>query len=410
MTAGRADEYRRPQRPETSYRNGSRAIKITDVRTYVVTPLGESSPGPYRAAWVFVAIDTDEGITGIGECTNFPHNSDLIVAQALHAVRDWLIGRDPARIDEIWSTLFRHYTYLGNRGLITTVISGIDIALWDLKGKALDRSVYDLLGGAARDSLPLYTHPRSGTPEDAAEHTQELVEQGYEAVKFDPFEEMGPRHTDYRGGYISKAGIAKAAAKIEAVREAVGPDVEIMIDFHGNYNVASALQCIRALEPYDITWFEEPFPPEGTGALAQLRAQTDAPLCAGERLYTRWDFLPILRDGLVNFVMPDVCWTGGISELRRIASMAEAHFVPIAPHGALGPLQAFASGHAMMGTPNLFRVEVLGPAIIDIYNRCLSEPLDIRDGHLHLPPGPGLGIDLDWDFVRAHAHPDWPHP
>jgi galactonate dehydratase len=133
-------------------------------------------------------------------------------------------------------------------------------------------------------------------------------------------------------------------------------------------------------------------------------------LCVGERLHTRWDFLPVLRDGLANFVMPDVCWTGGISELRRIASMAEAHFVPIAPHGALGPLQAFASGQAMMGVPNLFRLEILGPSVIDIYNRCLAEPIDIRDGQLYLPDGPGLGVDLDWDYVRAHAHPDWPQP
>jgi galactonate dehydratase len=208
-------------------------------------------------------------------------------------------------------------------------------------------------------------------------------------------------------GEISKAGVRTAAEAIEKMRTAVGPDIEILIDFHGQYNVTSALRCITALEPYDITWFEEPMQPENTDALRQLRAQTDAPLCVGERLYTRWDFLPIFRDRLANYVMPDVCWTGGISELKKIATMAEAHAVPIAPHGALGAVQTVASAHVMLGVPNLYRLELLAPDWVELYNGCLQPGLDIRDGHLHLSDRPGLGIELDRDWIRAHTASKW---
>jgi galactonate dehydratase len=382
-------------------------MKITDVRIHVTAPIGDTVTFSGRLSWVFVEIQTDEGVTGIGECSNFPRKGNSAVVATLEAIKDELIGRDPSRIEEIWIDIFRQFTFLGSRGLASTVASGVDIALWDLKGKALGRPVHDLLGGAVHDAIPLYTHPGGETWEHVAERTAGLIEQGWDAFKFDPFGESGARVTSYLGGDISKAEIRTAAESIERVREAVGQDVEILIDFHGNYNVTSALRCIRALEPYDIGWFEEPLQPENTDALRQLRAQTDAPLCVGERLYTRWDFLPIFRDRLANYVMPDVCWTGGVSELKKIATMAEAHAVPIAPHGALGPLQTLASAHVMLGTPNLFRLEILGPDFLTHYDAAITEPLDIRDGRLFLSDRPGLGVELDLDWLRAHPKPDW---
>lgn len=382
-------------------------MKITDVRIHVTAPIGDIVSFSDRLSWVFVEIQTDDGVTGIGECSNFPRKGNSVVVATLEAIKDELIGRDPSHIEAAWIDIFRQFTFLGSRGLASTVASGVDIALWDLKGKALGRPVHDLLGGAVHDSIPLYTHPGGASWEQVAERTAGLTEQGWQAFKFDPFGESGRRVTSYLGGDISKPSIRAAAESIERVRETVGPDVEILIDFHGNYNVTSALRCIHALEPYDIGWFEEPLQPENTDALRQLRAQTDAPLCVGERLFTRWDFLPIFRDRLANYVMPDVCWTGGISELKKIATMAEAHAVPIAPHGALGPLQTLASAHVMLGTPNLFRLEILGPDFITHYNAAVTEPLDIRDGRLFLSDRPGLGVELDLEWVRAHPRPDW---
>lgn len=381
-------------------------MKIADVRLHRICPDPEASYGGSTAGWLLLEIETDDGLVGLGECSNWPGGGNALVHAAAAHLRDGLRGRDPARIEQIWIELFRRFTYLGNRGLVTAVISGIDIALWDLKGKALARPVHDLLGGAVRDSIPLYTHPGGGTPEQAAENATALMAEGWSAFKYDPFSEMGRFHTAYLSGEISPAGVRAAAAHIEAVRAAVGREVDVLIDFHGNYNAASALRCIRALEPYEIGWFEEPFPPENVDALRQLRAQTDASLCVGERLYTRWDFTPVLREGLANYLMPDVCWTGGISELRKIATMAEAYAVPIAPHGALGPLQTVAAAHVALVTPNLYRQEIIGTWWQQQYQECLPVGLDIRGGELHLSERPGLGVELDLDYVAAHPEPD----
>jgi galactonate dehydratase len=378
-------------------------MTIADVRLRAVVPDPEASFGGSAVSWLFVEVETDDGLVGIGECSNWPGGGNALVRSAGELLKSSLVGRDPGRIEQLWVELFRRFTYLGNRGLVTTVISGVDIALWDLKGKALGRPVHDLLGGAVRDAIPLYTHPGGATSEEAAENTLALVAEGYAAVKFDPFSEMGRFHTAYLSGEISAAGVRAAAAQIEGVRLAVGPDVDILVDFHGNYNAASALRCIRALQPYDITWFEEPFPPESLDALRHLRAQTDAPLCVGERLYTRWEFVPVLREGLANYVMPDVCWTGGISELRKIATLAEAYAVPVAPHGALGPLQTIAAAHVALVTPNLYRQEILGPDYQRHYGASLVGGLDIRDGMLFLSDAPGLGVELDEDWLCAHA-------
>jgi galactonate dehydratase len=310
-------------------------------------------------------------------------------------------------IEAIWQEIFRNYTYLGSRGPITTVISGIDIALWDIKGKALGRPVYDLLGGPVRDSIPLYTHPQYGPPEVTAESAKQLVAEGFKAVKNDPFwEEMGATHTARMSGYISPQGVRWGAEIIAAVRDAVGPEIEILIDAHGHYDVASAIKCARALEPYNLTWFEEPVPPESYDALRQVRESVNVPICTGERLYTRWDFLPVLQERLADYLMCDVCWTGGISELKKISTLAETFYVNMSPHGAMGPLQIMAGANTMMTVPNLYRLE-LTSLWVPAFNAAITEPMDIRDGHLHLSGKPGLGVDLDMDYVRAHPDPAW---
>ncbi|MCI0438005.1 MAG: hypothetical protein L0177_02615, partial [Chloroflexi bacterium] len=206
-------------------------MKIKDVKIHVIMPQGRAlnTIGDV-SRWVFVEIETDEGITGIGEATNSPRRGSEIVGRALQIMRDSLIGKDPSHIEKIWIEMFRNYTYLGNRGLITTAISGVNAALWDIKGKALGKPVYDLLGGPVRDSIPLYTHPRYGAPEEVAESGQELVSQGFTALKTDPFqEEMRQYHTAYVGGQISRQGERRGEKVVEKLRDAVGPDIEILI-------------------------------------------------------------------------------------------------------------------------------------------------------------------------------------
>lgn len=384
-------------------------MKITDVKVYPVTP--ERGPAvsdtKARVGWVFVVVETDEGISGIGECSNWPRKGDILVAKAVETVKDSIIGRDPNDIEAIWHELYRNYTYLGSRGLITIVISGIDIALWDIKGKTLGRPIYDLLGGPVRDDILLYTHPSYGPPEVVAESARRLVEEGYSGVKTDPFaDEMGRYHTAYMSGVISRGGERRGAEVIAAIRDAVGPEVEILIDAHGNYDVASAIRCANALEPYDITWFEEPVPPESYDALKQVRDAVNVRICVGERLLTRWDFLPVLQNHLADYLMPDVCWTGGISELRKISSMAEAYYVAISPHNAMGPIQIVAGAQTMMTVPNFYRLEIASrwaPA----HNAAINPPLDIREGSLHLSDRPGLGVELNMDYVKAHPNPLW---
>jgi L-alanine-DL-glutamate epimerase-like enolase superfamily enzyme len=232
------------------------------------------------------------------------------------------------------------------------VVSGIDIALWDIRGKALGRPVYELLGGAVRPAIPLYTHfPLGDTPEAAARNALEPVRDGHRAIKTDPFAPERERRRRrglpdaYLDGGMSAAGEQEGADVIAAIREAVGPEVELLIDAHALYNVPTAVRLATRLAPHRITWFEEPVPPESYHALKQVRDQAPVPICVGERLHTRFEFVPVFEGRLADFVMPDVTWTGGISELKKIATMAEAYSVPVSPHDASGPINVLAGLH-----------------------------------------------------------------
>ena len=383
-------------------------MKITDVKPIPTQPTEYSRRA--NRTWTFVQIDTDEGITGYGEATNYPGGGSLVVASTINQVRETLIGEDPFDIDRLWHKIFRRYTYLGSRGLVTAVISGIDIALWDIKGKALGRPIYEILGGKFRDNITMYANgwfTGCTTPADFADAAAATVAQGYTALKFDPFtHEMQPFHTGYVSGAISADGEELGMDKVAAVREAVGSKIEVLIDAHGHYNVPTAIRIGNQLAEHSVTWYEEPVPPEGYEALAQVRQSVAAPICVGERLFTRYDFLPIFENRLADYIMPDVVWTGGISELRKIATMAEAYYIPVSPHNAMGSIQIIAGAHTMMTVPNFYRLE-FSIAALESYNAVLDKPLDIRDGNLLLPTGPGLGYDLDTEFMAAHPDPAW---
>jgi len=393
-----------PERLQEEY------VKITDVRVRSLMTSNRSKWGDVHTDWTFVQIETDEGIAGLGEGSNIAGNGSLIVGDVLMRAKHLLIGQDPVHIDRIWHRIYRYYTYLGSRGAVSAAISAVDTALWDIKGKAVGRPVWDLLGGKHRESVPLYANEwfeADHTPEEAAVVAKKVVAQGFGAIKFDPFTEGGTNEQNpYTTGIISRRGQAEGIDRIAAVREAVGPDIEILIDLLARYNVPCAIRVARAMEPYDVDWMEEPVPPESLAALRTVRENTNVPISVGERCFTRWDFREILEQGLADYIMPDPNWTGGLTELRKIAAVAEMYNVPMSCHDVNGPMQVVQGATAMIGVPNFYRNE-FSVNNIEEYNAALNHPLDIREGSLYLPDRPGHGYELDDEYAATHKHPDW---
>jgi len=270
--------------------------------------------------------------------------------------------------------------------------------------------VYDLLGGAVRESVPLYTHVRDISAGQGIETMQEearlTMAAGYQAIKTDPFPNrrtMG--ETFYGANMVERMepkAIAEAVEWMEALRETVGPDYEILVDAHARMDVASAIKAANAIEHIDLVWFEEPTHVENHNALRQIRENTNVPLCVGERHFTRWDYDEILRDRLVDFIMPDIAWCGGISEIRRIASMAEIQYINVSPHDALGPVAIAASFQASIAIPNLYREECLH-TWFETFEKIITPMFDIRDGSIFPNGRPGLGIELIPEALEEFA-------
>tara|TARA_B100001964_G_scaffold215833_1_gene254513 strand:+ start:16018 stop:17193 length:1176 start_codon:yes stop_codon:yes gene_type:complete len=385
-------------------------LKITKVTPWLIEAQGpyldtaNDNQGPRKLReYTFVEVNTDEGITGWGEVTAQSPRA-LPICAGLRHVSDLIEGDDPRLIEMIWNKIFRAYTYMGSRGVTTNMISAIDIALWDIRGKVLGLPIAELFGGPVREGIPVYCHPQNGSSiEDTAQHAKAIVETGQKAMKIDPFQ---PKHEEETNGYLSGKLSAEAenlgVERIAAMREAVGPDIEIMVDCHGRFDVPTAIRLGRVLEPYNLFWLEEPVPVESTHALKQVRENISAPISVGERLHTRWEFVPILENELADFVMPDVTWTGGITEIKKIATMAEAYYVPISPHDASGPINVLAGAHAMASVPNHYRVET-HKAKLNAYDEFIDYPLDIRGDKIYLSDRPGLGIELNKEYMRAHV-------
>lgn len=379
-------------------------MKITEVVPWLV-----AAEGTGWGEYLFVEVRTDEGVTGWGEITTTTPTANRGIAAMVRQASDLVAGDDPARIEDTWHKVFRAFTYAGSRGAVTNVVSAIDIALWDIRGKALGLPVCELLGGRVRDDLLIYTHPnqrRFGTPDGVVSEIRAIVDSGHTAIKFDPFPHPPgvPLANDrYLDGRIERDQLREAIELTALIREAAGPGVELLIDAHGRFDVPNAIRIGQALDELgDIHWYEEPVPPESYRALEQVRGQVRVPISVGERLHTRWDVVPVLEHRLADFLMPDVTWTGGISELKKIATMAEAYYVPISPHDAAGPVNLVAGGHVMATVPNFYRIETSSHDLRG-YNRLLTTPLDNRGGRLRLPDGPGLGIELDREYLRAHV-------
>ena len=379
-------------------------MKITSINPWIV-----KVEGTYWGEYFFIEVQTDEGITGWGEITTTTLIANRSVAGIIDTLNDLLVGEDPAQIEHIWHKIFRSFTYMGSRGATTHVVSGIDIALWDIRGKVLNLPIYELLGGKVRNEILLYTHPDQKnfkTPEGVEQEIRKIVDSGHTALKFDPFPFTGEQSVEnagYLSGTLDRPSERVAAELTAKIREIAGPDIEILIDAHGRFNVPTAIRLCNTLEDAgNIDWFEEPVPVESYHALSQVRDKVNVPITVGERLHTRWEFVQIFEQKLADYVMPDVTWTGGITELKKISTQAETYYIPVSPHDASGPINVLAGAHVMMTVPNFYKLETAN-ADLTKYNEFIQSPLDNTNGALHLDANvPGLGIEMNMDYLNAN--------
>ncbi len=384
-------------------------MKITAVKPWLV-----KSSGSYWGEFLFVEVTTDEDVSGWGEITTTTRLANRALCAMLRQIGADLAGENPAHIERLWHKIFRSFTYMGSRGAAVECVSAIDIALWDIRGKVLGLPIYELLGGPVRDDIPLYTHPDQAkftSKEGIVNEIRDIVKSGHTALKFDPFPQQGPdrnggiareQREGYLDGSMTRKDQREAAELTALIRETTGPDVELLIDAHGRFDVPTAVRLCRSLEEAgDIDWFEEPVPPESLNALRQVREKISAPISWGERGHTKWDFVPVLENRLADYIMPDVTWTGGITELKKISALCEAYYIPVSPHDAAGPINVVAGAQVMMTVPNFYKLET-SDWNLNKYNDLIVTPLDNSNGSLKLPRLPGLGIEINRTFLEAN--------
>jgi galactonate dehydratase len=344
-----------------------------------------------RTNLIFVEVRTDAGITGIGEAS-LEGKTEAVVG-AINDISEYLIGQDPTSIEHHWQTIYRHSFWRGGV-VIGSALSSIEQALWDILGKALGMPVHDLLGGRVRDRVRLYANgPRGDTPEEVAESCRLLVEAGWGALKLIPFDAVP--------GVAGQHELREARRRMQLIRDAVGPDVDILIDCHGRLSPTAAIQMAEALEEFDIFFFEEPVLPEDPRALAEVAAAITIPVATGERLFTKWGFRDVLALGAADVLQPDIAHCGGIWEARKIAAAAETSFVGVAPHNPYSWLLTMASLQLDFATPNFVIQEFLIDHPPEV-ERLFAQPFTwLPGGWVEPPTAPGLGVELDWDAVRA---------
>ncbi|WP_347551376.1 galactonate dehydratase [Pseudalkalibacillus hwajinpoensis] len=374
-------------------------MKITNYALYQVAP-----------RWLFLKIETNEGISGWGE--PIVEGRSHTVEACVHELMDYLIGKDPCRIEDHFQVLYRSGFYRGGP-ILMSAISGIEQALWDIKGKFYTMPVYEMLGGKARDNIRVYSWIGGDRPQDVGAAAKEKQDAGFTAIKMNGTEEMN---------YIdSYSKVDAAVARVAAIREATGNDFGIGIDFHGRVHKAMAKVLVKELEPYRPMFIEEPVLTENMEAFNEIARHTTTPLATGERNYTRWGFKQMLIDGSVDIIQPDLSHTGGILEAKKIAAMAEAFDVAVAPHAPLGPINLAASLQLDACTPNC----IIQEQSLGIHYNKGSDLLDYLidhsvfkyvNGSVEIPSGPGLGVEINEEHVKkvsleGHSwkNPVWRH-
>jgi L-alanine-DL-glutamate epimerase-like enolase superfamily enzyme len=415
-------------------------LKITDLRTAVVEA---------NYDWTFIRVYTDEDIVGIGESFLAPGLVGII-----EELKPLLIGEDPRNVDKLWSKMRWAASGAGSMGgIVYNAISGIEAALWDVVGKHYDAPIHALLGGKYRDRVRVYADCHAGEalealtsillarqpkwageeaeePEDAAESNQPAhgrahgdvetdevftpemyadrarevaSETGFTALKFD-LDVPNPYTRDTHSGTLTHAEVKFMASLVEAVREAVGDEIDLAFDCHWRYNVSDALRLAYELEPYGLMWLEDPVPPENIEAMRRVTQGTRTPIASGENYYLRYGFREILENGALDIIAPDLQKVGGLLEARKISDMADTHYVAVAPHCIASPIGTIASAHVATAIPNYLALEWHGMSV-PFWNAMvtgLDGPV-IQDGYIEVPQGPGLGVDLNEEVARQYA-------
>jgi galactonate dehydratase len=370
-------------------------MKIKSIELFKVPP-----------RWLFLKVMTDDGLVGWGEPV-VEGRADTVKA-AVEELSSYIIGQDPMRIEDLWQVMYRAGFYRGGP-ILTSAISGIEQALWDIKGKFYNAPVYDLIGGASRDKIRVYNWIGGDRPSDVREAALQQIAAGFTAVKMNASEELH---------YIdSFSKVESVIERIATVREVGGSDFGIGIDFHGRVHKSMAKILAKELDQYRPMFIEEPVLPENNEALKEIARYTSAPIATGERMYTRWGFKELLQQGIVDIIQPDVSHAGGILETRKIAAMAEAYDVALAPHCPLGPIALASCLQVDACSPNAFiQEQSLGIHYNqgnDILDYILNpQTFEYQDGFVSLPKGPGLGVEVNEEKVReaAKVGHDWKNP
>ncbi|WP_043583304.1 galactonate dehydratase [Geminisphaera colitermitum] len=362
-------------------------MKLTALKTYICDA--------YRTNWCFVKIETDSGHHGWGEATL--EYREPTVTQAVRELERGLVNRDLRNIEAWWQDAYRDAYWRGGPVLMSA-LSAIEMALWDIKGKSLGVPVHQLLGGRVRDAVPCYANAwfaNAKTPAEFAAAATKAVAMGYRALKWDPF------GATFR--HLSAAQLRDALAVVEAVKNAVGTTAELLIEGHGRFELPTARRIARALEDYDIQWFEEPLIPGNLENYARLRRETRTPISMGERLYTRWEFREVFESGCADFIQPDVSHAGGIWELRKIATLAELWQIPFCPHNPSGPVANAATLQLAACTPNFLYLETMAT---DVPWRAevAQETCRFANGEMHISDAPGLGVEINEDALAAYPY------
>lgn len=371
-------------------------MKITGLETYLVE-LGERN-------MPLVRVLTDQGIHGIGEC--FTVGPDLATVKALEYYAEWLIGRDPLDIEGLWQLMVAGSRFPGG-SLIMAAISGIEHALWDIKGKFYGAPVYQLIGGKCRDKVRVYQGVGGGAPEQLAENAAALVARyAYTGLKMSPH----PRGEKLWHDMGLSEWLDGVEARMRAAREAVGSGVDIGLDAHAQvFEPFRAVAMCNVLEPYRPLFLEEPLRPENRKAFGYLRSKSPIPIATGESMYTRYEFRDLLANQGADIIQPDVTVVGGLWEMKKIAAMAEAEYVVVAPHNPCGPVANAVNMHFAMSTTN-FAILEYRPDDIPARRELVDAPIPLVDGYLVPPDRPGLGLDLNLEACKKHTYRAWHRP
>lgn len=358
-------------------------MKITSVKIYEVKP-----------RWIFCKVSTDEGIVGWGEMIS--GTKTRTVVEGAKELADRIVGRDPFEIERLWQEL--HRSFFRGGPINGTIVSGLEMALWDIKGKAFDVPVWQLLGGRARDRIRVYSWVGGDRPSDVANEAMDRLSRGFRAIKMNAVEELH---------YVDTYDKVKSAVdRIASIRDVCGDDIEVGIDFHGRVHRPMAKVLANALVPYHPMFIEEPVLPENWESFASLAAEVPIPIATGERLYTRWEYKRLLVQGTVDIVQPDVSMCGGILEARKIIGMAEAFDVAAAPHAPYGPIALAATLQVDVCSPNVFIQEQSlgihynqGFDLLDFIQN--KDVFEFTDGYIRVPTEPGLGLVMDEEKIQA---------